>query len=90
MSSYTVNETWKKYKKDSEDAREDFCGACLAIPFAFAGVGASAYGSSSRGTHKKQKKIALWGGVASIVISILVIIYYMWIKKCTECGYKGD
>lgn len=90
MIEYPVNENWKKYKKDGEDTIEGFCGACMAIPFAFAGVGASAYGASSRGKHKKQKKIALWGGIASIVISVLVIIYYVWIKKCTDCGYKGD
>jgi Na+-driven multidrug efflux pump len=74
------------YKKDG-DIKEDFCGACLAIPFAFAGVGASAYGASSRGDHKKQKKIALWGGIATIVISILIAVYYLWIKKCVDCGY---
>jgi hypothetical protein len=90
MIEYPVNENWKKHKKDGEDVREDWCGACLAIPFAFAGVGASAYGASSRGKHKKQKKIALWGGIASIVISSLVIFYYVAIKKCTDCGYNGD
>jgi ABC-type proline/glycine betaine transport system permease subunit len=68
--------------------KEEFCGACAAIPFAFAGVGASAYGSSSRGNHKNQKKIALWGGIISVIISVLIAVYYLWIKKCTDCGYK--
>lgn len=83
-----INPKWKIYKKDDEDVIEPFCGACLAIPFAFAGVGASAYGASSRGKHKKQKKWALWGGVAVILISVLIAVYYMWIAKCTDCVYK--
>ena len=82
------NENWKKYRKGNEDVVEEFCGACLAIPFAFAGVGASAFGASSRGAHRNQKKIALWGGITTIVISVLIAIYYMWIKKCVDCGYK--
>ena len=79
---------YEKYKKDGKDVREDFCGACLSIPFAFAGIGASAYGANSRGAHKKKKKIALWGGIVTIVISVLIAVYYLWIKKCTDCGYK--
>jgi len=88
--SYLIktNENWVKYKKPYEDTVEEFCGACLAIPFAFAGVGASAYGTSSRGKHKKQKKIALWGGITTVIISILIAVYYIWIKKCVDCGYK--
>jgi Na+-driven multidrug efflux pump len=75
-------------EKGNKDVVEGFCGACLAIPFAFAGVGASAYGASSRGKHKKQKKIALWGGIITIVISVLIAVYYLWIKKCVDCGYE--
>ena len=64
--------------------KEDFCGACLAIPLAFAGVGASAYGtSSSRGKYKKQKLIILISGIVSIVISLVIAIYYM--STCSNC-----
>ena len=38
-----LKEKWKKYRNGNNDVKESFCGACLAIPFAFAGVGASAY-----------------------------------------------
>jgi ABC-type proline/glycine betaine transport system permease subunit len=82
-----TNQKWKKYQHNDEDVKEYFCGACVAIPLAFVGVGASAYGSSSRGKHKKQKKLALWGGIIVVVISILVTIYYTQIKKCVDCGY---
>ena len=75
-------------EKNKEDIKEEFCMACLAIPLAFAGVGTSAYGASSRGSHKSQKKWALWGGIAVILISILITVYYLWIKKCVDCGYK--
>ena len=79
-------------KNDNEDIKEPFCGACLAIPFAMAGVGASAYGgSNSRGGHKKQKKWALWslwGGIFVVIISIIIAIYYLRVKKCVDCGYK--
>lgn len=81
---------WKKYRRKNEDTKEYFCGACLMIPVAFAGIGASAYGASSRSKHKKQKKITRWllfGGIATVIISILIWIYFKYIKKCTECGY---
>lgn len=67
------------------DIVENWCGACLSLPLAFVGVGASAYGASSRGAHKKQKKIALWTGIVSIIISISIAVYYLWIKKCSDC-----
>ena len=83
------SENWLKYKKNGEDVVENWCGACLSIPLAFAGVGASAYGAtSSRSSHKHQKKIALWSGIMSILLSILIAVYYLYIKKCTDCLYK--
>ena len=81
------NENWKKYKNGNEDVKEFFCGACVMIPFAFAGIGASAYGANSRGKYKKQKKWALWGGIATTFLSIIIAIYYLFIKKCVDCGY---
>lgn len=72
--------------KHNENVIEEFCGACLAVPLAFAGVGASAYGTdSSRGKHKQQKKIALWVGIISIVISLLIAVWYLYFSKCTNC-----
>ena len=79
------NEKWLEYKQSDQNVIEGFCGACLAVPLAFAGVGASAYGSSSRGKHKKQKKIALWAGIISIVISLLIAVWYLYFSKCTDC-----
>jgi hypothetical protein len=80
-------ENWEKYRNENENVKEPFCGACMAIPFAFAGIGASAYGASSRGQYKKQKKWALWSGIATTLLSIFIAIYYLYIKKCVDCGY---
>jgi len=63
--------------------KEEFCGACFAIPLAFVGIGATRYGSKKE--HKQRKKRIFWIGIVTIVISILIIIYYMYIKKCDEC-----
>ena len=67
--------------------KEEFCGACLAVPLALVGAGVSTAGSSksTKGKHKKLKKTLLFGGLISIFISILLIIYYKYIKKCNEC-----
>ena len=83
-------DSWKKQKKEDEDVIEPFCAACIALPLAFVGVSASAYGASSRGSHKKQKKIqkwSLWGGIILAIISIIVTIYTFFIAKCVDCGY---
>lgn len=71
---------WKKNNK--EDVVEEFCGACLAIPFAFAGIGAGALGGNSRKTYKNGKRIAFWGLVVTF-ISLLVMLYYYF--SCSKC-----
>jgi hypothetical protein len=62
--------------------KEEFCGACLAIPLAIAGAGVGVAGSK-KGDHKKRKKIMLWGGVATALISILVALYFIY--SCKDC-----
>lgn len=69
-----------------DNNRENFCGACLAIPFAFAGAGASAYGANSKKKHKKTKKIVFWVGIITTVIALIIAAYYLWFKKdCSDC-----
>lgn len=89
MNNTKPLENWKKYKINNEDIVENWCGACLAIPLAFVGVGASAYGSSSRGKYKQQKKWSLYIGIFSVILSIIIAIYYLYFKKCTDCLYTG-
>ena len=76
---------WKKYKKDNQDVKEDFCGACLSVPLAFVGVGASIYGTSSRDKYKKQKKIVLMSGIVSIMVSLIIASYYLFFSGCKDC-----
>jgi Na+-driven multidrug efflux pump len=77
------NEDWKRYV-GKDDVSEGFCGACLAVPLAFAGLGSSAYGSSgTRKDHKKKKKIAFWAGIVSVILSIIIAIYYL--TSCSTC-----
>lgn len=86
MYKKLVSKNNEKSLQKDKDVIEGFCGACLAVPLAFAGVGSSAYGtSSSRGNHKKQKKIALFIGVLSIIISLLIAVWYLYFSKCTDC-----
>ena len=85
MSQLNKNtvENWKKHRKGNEDVIEEFCMACLSIPLAFAGVGASAYGASSRKKYKTQKKVALWGGIIAVILSLIIGIYYLY--SCKDC-----
>jgi uncharacterized membrane protein YjfL (UPF0719 family) len=74
------------YINQTTEIKEDFCAACLTIPLAFTGASLSAYGASSNGSHKKLKKILLWSGVGTVLLSLLIIIYVYYIKKdCTNC-----
>lgn len=68
-----------------EESKEGFCGACIAAPLAMVGAGASVYGASSKKKHKNTKKIILWVGISVTVLSVLIVIYYLWIKKCSDC-----
>ena len=78
-----MNNTIKKCYLNKEDTKEDFCGACAVVPLAFMGVGASAYGSSSKGSNKKMKKILLWSGLISVIITIAIAYYFL--KNCSDC-----
>lgn len=74
-----------KEDKEDGDTKEEFCGACAAIPLALIGAGAGAVGANQKGKHKQMKKYMLWGGIGTVVISILIAVYYLWIKKCSDC-----
>jgi hypothetical protein len=65
-----------------ENVKEDFCGACLAVPLAMAGAGTAA-GASDYKSKKKWKKILFIGGIVISVISIIVAIWYL--RSCESC-----
>ena len=62
------------------DIREDFCGACLTIPLAFAGAG-TAIGA------EKRAKLKQWA-IIFTVISVALTIYFVYVKKCSTCKIK--
>lgn len=79
------------YKKDNKDiknnksTKEEFCPVCVAVPLALAGAGATSLGANQSENYKKRRKNLLFVGISSTVISLLIIIYYVWIKDCESC-----
>jgi len=71
------------YKDESDESKEEFCGACLAVPLALAGAGVAGVGATKKGGYKKTKQIMLWGGITLTVISLIIAIIY--IKSCKKC-----
>lgn len=71
---------------ENSDTKEEFCGACLAIPLALAGAGVAGAGAKNnkKGKYKKMKKYMLWGGLTITVISVILAIYYL--KSCKKCS----
>lgn len=67
------------------ETKENFCPACIAIPLAMAGAGVSVASGNQKGKHQQRKKIMLWGGIAVTVLSIIIAIYFLFIKKCKDC-----
>jgi|TARA_Y100000389_G_C17360532_1_gene463497 hypothetical protein len=70
--------TVETYTKN--DTKEDFCGACAAVPLALVGAGTAGLGTKKHGT---TKKIMLWTGVGITVLSIIIVIIYL--AKCKDC-----
>jgi uncharacterized membrane protein YjfL (UPF0719 family) len=70
-------------QQNNGEIKEDFCSACISVPLALAGVGMT--GAGSGGNYKKSKKILLWGGLAMVILSILVAVYFLYIRKCNSC-----
>jgi hypothetical protein len=60
--------------------RENFCGACMAIPLALAGTGIK---SMSNQDTKKSRIIMLVIGILLLVLSSGIFIWYM--RTCNEC-----
>lgn len=60
--------------------KENFCGACLTIPLAFGTLG-TAIGA------EKKAKLKQWAIILT-VISVLLTIYFVYIKKCSTCKIR--
>lgn len=67
--------------------KENFCGACVAGITALLGAGAVRTASTGdRKKNKKRKAVIFWVGVAVTIISILIALYILFVKKCQECA----
>jgi len=59
------------------DVKENFCGACLTIPLAFASAG-TAFGA------KQKAQLKNWAIVFTIV-SLVLTFYFIYVRKCRSC-----
>lgn len=66
------------------EIKEEFCGACLAVPMAMLGAGISAYGAKNKPDYKSTKNMTLWIGIGITIISIIIGLYFI-LSKCEEC-----
>lgn len=60
--------------------KENFCGACLTIPLAFAGAG-TAFGA------ERRAKLQKWALIFTVV-SIILTVYFVYIRKCRTCKIR--
>jgi hypothetical protein len=60
--------------------KENFCGACLTIPLAFAGAG-TAIGA------EKRAKLHKWAVILTAV-SVILTVYFVYVKKCKTCRIR--
>jgi|LakMenE18May11ns_1017337.scaffolds.fasta_scaffold00144_5 uncharacterized membrane protein YebE (DUF533 family) len=74
-------------KQFDDENKEEFCGACLTVPLAFAAGGGGIAGSSTF-VNKKNKKMKNVLFVVGIVIAFLSISYsvYVLYKQRTTTG----
>lgn len=61
--------------------REDFCGACLALPLAFAG--AAGAGSTSD-PNTSTNRLIFWGSIILTIASIVTLVWYL--NRCKSCS----
>jgi hypothetical protein len=76
MSKYMYDEL----KIDDNDpykdnvVKENFCGACLALPLAFAGAGTATATSGDGGKNGGKSNLFFW----SVIITIIGLIVTFW------------
>lgn len=68
---------------EDENTKEEFCGACAAIPTALVGAGIAGASTQQKGTHDTRKKIMLVSGIVLVVVSVIITIIYL--RTCKKC-----
>ena len=72
-----------KNENSPDESKEDFCGACLAVPAAIAGASVAGITSKSSGSHKKTKTIIFWVSMVFTVLSLALAVW--WFMSCKTC-----
>ncbi len=67
-----------------EETKEPFCTPC-AIGLASLITGAGLTGGSKGIKNKKTKQIIFLIGLSVSIISIIVIVYFLFIRSCDTC-----
>jgi hypothetical protein len=81
MENSKVNSQHLPEIQNNGDVKEEFCGACAALPLAFIGAGTAGIGA--KGNHSKTKTIMLWGGIGLTLLSLGITIFF--IARCKNC-----
>lgn len=64
--------------------KEEFCGACLAGIGALVGAGTAGVSSGKR--NKKRNKIIFWVSIGVTILSIIIGLIFLFVKKCQSCA----
>jgi hypothetical protein len=71
-------------KQFDDENKEEFCGACLTVPLAFAAGGGGIAGSSAF-VNKKMKNVLFVVGIVIAFLSISYSVYVLY-KQKTSTG----
>ena len=64
--------------------KEDFCTACVAVPFAMAGAGMAGIGSTK--DPKKHKKVRNFFLIVGVIITLISLVFgILYLRSCKDC-----
>lgn len=70
-------------KDDKEGEKEEFCGACLAVPAAMLASGAVS-GGAEDGNSRTKKNIKYFVSIGILVLAIGLTFYFS--SSCSSCS----
>lgn len=79
----TINQKNNK-NIDQDQVKEDFCPPCLMVAPMLLGAGTAVAGSQAKGKYQKYRKIMLWTGIITTILSILAALWFLK-SPCKQC-----
>ena len=67
--------------KNIENIKENFCISCVGMGVGIAGIGTTIAKSFTNKKHKKIKKILKYTGISLLILSCIIIIIGITLKK---------